>query len=407
MNGTNEVARAAAVPRVIRCQEQGRIDVELSELQDASGRLRLNAEIERGDYFAVSLRRGVISLQARGYVGLIPLSDDVVVDVRPRVPVQNLERVIHVSGEPPTVLTSLRSYATAADWSDSLLDVYARALAGYVELVASSGLLREYVRQEADSSFPRGRVRLDGTLKLRARGINHRAHVTWFERTDDNAANRCLKYAMWVLANRYIASRPSNDSSKDAHRHLNALFPIFDGVPLDHAKTFLDDPIVTGARELPTLRSYYRDALNVALAVIRQQGIVLEGSSGSVRMPSVVVNMNYVFEAYIRNILRRYVAAHGIAARVLDGNDEGRRGLYDGKAEPEATPDIVLEAARHHTPAHSHRGQERAGQEQRVGARPRQSGCNVRAGVSLATRGHRPSPRICRSTGRDAAPWRH
>jgi 5-methylcytosine-specific restriction enzyme subunit McrC len=333
---------------VIRCAEQGLVEIELNELQDSSGKLRLNPEIEDGDYFAVSLRRGVISLRARGYIGLIPLSDNVVVDVRPRVPVRNLARVIHLSGDPPTVLTSLRSYATAPEWSDSLLDVYARALAGFVEVIASSGLLREYVRREADSSFPRGRLRLDGTLTLRQRGIRHKARIAWFERSDNNAPNRCLKYAMWLLAQRYTADNRRDDAPRDAQRHLNALFPIFGGVPLDHSQAFLEDPVVTGAHELPTLRSYYRDALNVAVALIRQRSVVLDSSGGTVRMPSLVVNMSYVFEAYIRNVLRRYVAAEGLAANVLDGNDEGSRGLYDGRGEPEATPDIVLEP---HNPA--------------------------------------------------------
>lgn len=297
MSDVGEDSGVKLTPRVIQRAEQGLVEIELSELQDASGRLRLNPEIESGDYFALSLRHGTISLRARGYIGLIPLSDGVVADVRPRVPVRNLSRVIHVSGEPPTVLTSLRSYATAAEWSDSLLDVYARALGGYVEAIASSGLLREHIQREEDSSFPRGRVRLDGTARLQARGITRKAHIAWFERSDDNPPNRCLKYGLWLLARRYIARQPDDEASREAHRHLNALFPIFDGVPLDHAKAFLDDPVVTGARELPTLRSYYCDALNVAVAIIRQRSIVLDSSGGTVRMPSFVVNMNYVFEA--------------------------------------------------------------------------------------------------------------
>lgn len=335
-------AGSASRPRVLRCAEQGLVEIELHELLDSAGKLRLNPEIEGGDYFAVSLRRGVISLHARGYVGLIPLSENVVVDVRPRVPVRNLSRVVHVSGEPPTVLTSLRGYTTAPEWNDSLLDVYARALAGYIEVIASSGLLREYVRREDDSSFPRGRLRIDGTVRLRARGIRHRARAAWFERSEDNGPNRCLKYAVWLLAQRYIAGGGGNAGSREAHRHLSALFPVFEGVLLDHTQSFLSEPIVTGARELPTLRAYYRDGLNVATAVIRQRTVLLDSPGGPVRMPSTVVNMNYVFEAYVRNVLRRYVAARGLAADVLDGNDDGSRGLYDDRATPEATPDIVL-----------------------------------------------------------------
>jgi 5-methylcytosine-specific restriction enzyme subunit McrC len=319
------------------------VNVAIGDLLDDAGNLHLNPEIESGDYFAVSLRKGIISLRARGYIGYVPLSDDVIIHVRPRVPVSNLSRVISVSGEPPTVLSTMRGYATTSEWNESLLDVYARSLAEYVERIASGGLLRDYMRREEESSFPRGRIMIKGTLRARARGVRHRASVAWFERSDDNAPNRCLKYALWLLTQRYIAAGPGDRESREAHRHLVALYPIFDGVVLDHSREFLNDPQIVGARPLPSLRGYYRDALNVAVAIIRQRAILVDSPGGPIRMPSVVLNMNYVFEAYVRNILRRYVRSNGVAATVLDGNGDGRRPLYDGKTTPPATPDIIVQ----------------------------------------------------------------
>jgi 5-methylcytosine-specific restriction enzyme subunit McrC len=329
-------------PVIIPCEEQGPIEVRLIDVLDRAGKLRLNPDIENGDFFAMSLKKGVISLRARGYVGYIPLTDQIIVHVRPRVPVSNLSRVVRLSGEPPTVLTSVRRYSAGAEWNESLLDVYAAALARYIEQIASRGLLREYVRRDDSSSSLRGRIILNGTLGLRAKGMRHKAHIVWFDRDADNAPNRCIKYATWLLARRYIALNPKVRESRIAHRDLNALYPVFDGVTLDHSRRFLEDPQVTGRQALPSLRSYYRDALNVAIAVIQQRAVLIESGPGPVRMPSIVLNMNYVFEAYIRNILRQYVASRALPLSVLDGNQEGKRGLYNGIESPSATPDIVV-----------------------------------------------------------------
>ncbi len=338
-------------PRVIPCEEQGPVNIPLEEVLDSSAQLRLNPDIENGDYFAVHLKNGSLVLRARGYVGYIPLNDRIVVQVRPRVPVRNLSRLIQLSGVPPTVLTTMRGYDTHGEWNDSLLDAYAGALLGHVETVISHGLLREYVRREEVSSFPRGRVLFSRTIQdLRPRGIRHAAHVAWFDRSADNGPNRCLKYAMWTLARRYIELQPKRRESRVLHRRLNALYATFESVALDHERRFLDDNLVRGTRSLPTLRAYYRDALTLARAVIDQRAVLIESAGGSVRLPSIVLNMNYVFEAYVRNVLRQHAETEGWSAAVLDGNDEGKKYLFNATPSPQATPDIVVRATDGTTP---------------------------------------------------------
>jgi 5-methylcytosine-specific restriction enzyme subunit McrC len=340
-----EARSAGRGPRIVTCESYGPVEIPLEEVLEPSGRLSLNPDIGSGDYFAVSLSAGVLTLRARGFVGYIPLNDDIVVHVKPRVPVSNLSRIVNLSGEPPTVLTSVRGYTTTAEWSDLLLDVYAETLIGHVETIATSGLMRDYARREDVSSFPRGRVLLHPTIqRLDPRGIHHKVHETWFERTVDVPANRCLKYALWALARRYINLEAKAGKQRKIHRKLNALFTLFDGVGLDHRLGFMDDPFVQGSRPLPTLRSYYRDALNVARAIIQQRAVLIDSPGGSLRLPSIVLNMNYVFEAYVRNVLRTHAEASAWPVEVQNGNDEGKKDLFNEKPSEAATPDIVVAA---------------------------------------------------------------
>lgn len=331
------------LPRIIPCEEQGPVDIHIRELLDADGELQLNPEIEKGDFFNVSLRKGVISLRARGYIGYVPLTDKVIVHVKSRNRIKDLSRIVELSGEPPTVLSSLRGYTTIAQWNESLLDVYAAALAGYVEQIASRGILREYARREESSSSPKGRILIGETLRSRGRGQQRKAHIAWYERRADNEPNRCIKYAIWLLSHRYMGLKPTSRESRQTHRRLSALYAMFSDVSLDHSQRFLAAPEVTGAMPLPSSRSYYRDALNVSSAVIHQRAVLLESLDGPVRLPSMVLNMDDVFEAYVRNVLSRYVDGNGLPLAILNGNNEGRRGLYNGADLPDATPDIVVD----------------------------------------------------------------
>jgi 5-methylcytosine-specific restriction enzyme subunit McrC len=346
-------AREVAIPapRVVVCQEQGPVDIPLEEVLDPTGRLHLNPEIEQGDFFAVHLKKGSLTLQARGYVGFIPLNERLVVYVRPRVPISNLTRIVNISGEPATVLSSIRGYATGAPWTDSLLDIYAAALLRRLEMISQSGMWREYGRREEQSSFPHGRVLTHRTFQdLAPRGIRHMAHVAWFERTADIPANRCLKYAVWLLAQRYMNLNPAERASRRFWHRLNAMYPMFDAVNLDESRRFLDDPQVLGQQALPTLRSYYRDALNLALAIIEERAVLIESEGESLQLPSLVVNMNYVFEAYIRNTLAMYANTDRWGVSVYDGKLDGRKSLFDDADDPDATPDVVFELPDESTP---------------------------------------------------------
>ncbi|MBU8857413.1 MULTISPECIES: McrC family protein [unclassified Micromonospora] len=329
--------------RVLDCPEQGPIAIEVASLLDDSGRLRLSPEVETGDFFRISLSKGKLTLHARGYVGFVPVTERVVVRVVPRVPIGNLARMARIADHLPTVLSIIRGYTKGEDWSDSLASLYASALTSHIDTISANGMLRSYQRHEEPTSFPRGRLLVHQTVqRLNAHGIEHKAESAWFERSVNNSSNQCLKYAIWLLARHFVDQRNVDKNVRRLHRKLNAQFSLFAGVDLDHGRRFMQDPLVAGKAELPTLRSYYRDALNVAAAVVEGRGVLIDSDGGAVQLPSLVLNMDTLFENYVRATLTSFALERQWSHSVLDGNGEGSTRLFDNPRSYKATPDVVV-----------------------------------------------------------------
>ncbi|HVD41472.1 MAG TPA: hypothetical protein VNC16_10800 [Solirubrobacterales bacterium] len=324
-------------------KEFGTADVPIQDLLDGEGGLRLDPEVEGKDYFTIQLIDGKVRLQARGYVGLIPLNERVSIDVEPRTPAKNLARLLAIARQVPRPPLGVRSYERDSTWTESLLEVYAHGLIARLEEVASKGLLQEYERGLEVTSFPRGRILATDTVRqLRSRGIPHRVVASRFERSADNAANRCLKYAAWFLAVRLRAQQPLRRERRLLLNRLAPLYELFAEVPLDESRTFLRDPLVTGSLPLPSLRSYYRPAVDLAAAIVEEHGAKLESREGPLNLLSVVLDMSKLFENYLRNLLGGESQRREWPELVLDGNGAGASLLFDEKPSEKATPDVVV-----------------------------------------------------------------
>lgn len=327
--------------------EHGQVDVPASEMI-VDGKLDIYPEVAKGDFFKVSFKKQEFSFQAAGYVGIIPVNDRVALDVRPRVPVANLEYIVNVAEHQPTSLTPYqRRYNFHHDEAPSLLGFLSEALIEQVQIVEAQGVLRNYELRSEDTSFPRGRIDIDGTLRLRARGLNHRVSGAWFEQSIDIAPNRCLKYALSYLLRHYQGLR-SQQGARQMTARLSHCFRLFENVLLQPNKQFLLDSVVREPRLLPTNRAYYRDALALAVSIIEKRGINFGNRGHEVGMISLLLNMDKVFEDYLRTALAKGMSALNPRVRVLDGNKtrangDGAKKLYfDAKPSEWATPDIVL-----------------------------------------------------------------
>jgi 5-methylcytosine-specific restriction enzyme subunit McrC len=320
-----------SVAVVVECSEYGHIDVDASLWLGAAHQAIFNSEIEGRDILRATFSKGVLRLQATSYVGVIPLNDRVIVRVRPRVPIANLTRMVVDTEHSVLPLSAFREYSgrgTADDWT---MDLYADAILDEVDRLLDSGLLRAYQRHEDEGHFPHGRIDFNRTIqRFAAKGVPNKAAFSWFERSVDTPVNRCIKAAMESI-HEHLSKAREKPRKGDRRRfaRLAGHLLAFEEVSDDRDHRFLDDDQVQGLAPLPESRAYYRPALDVALLICRGVGIGLELGGDDVRMRSLLIDTNKLFESFVRVSLSKHAAQHGWAAEVLDGNLQGRVDLYD------------------------------------------------------------------------------
>ena len=330
-------------PSVLAVEEHGILDIPVEDLI-LDGRPSIDPQVEAKGFFALRIDGGVVKLQARGWIGMIPINERLAIDVGPRVPIANLARMLRIAGfDSRTLEDHAREYDENSTELPSLRDFYTQALLAETRYIEAMGLLRSYERQEGLTSRPRGRLLLGAKeSRLASMGRSSTVKATWYERTADTPENRCIKLALFMLARGYGATRSPTGRQRSLARRLNAAYARLEDARLDARATFLNDDVVSGARPLPDTRSYYRGALDIAGAVIRRSGLALDRPGASLRMPSMLVNLEAVFEEYVRAVLRSHARRDGAGIIVRDGNADGKKLLFDAKPSSEATPDIVV-----------------------------------------------------------------
>jgi 5-methylcytosine-specific restriction enzyme subunit McrC len=334
---------------LITVQEYQPLGLPLERLM-VSGRFQLYDEIGASRFLRAYITAGQLVLTASKYVGYVPLNDTIALNVQPRFPIANLTRVLRIANHVPEALENFtRGYHEDTEVVASVLDRLTMAFLSAVKEVLKGGLYQDYRLFTETTSFPKGSILHGRTLaRHHSRGARHRVDAQWFSRGPNNGINRLLKYCLWFIDQRYSGLQDRAGKLR-VRSEVNRLYRGFDGVELDRRQTFLEDPLVAQPSRVPHSRSYYLDALHIALLLLRNRGINLTVHSGSVRIPSLLINMENAFEAYLRNVLEERFAVAAPELRVKDGNRGGasgaRKPLFDHQKSVPATPDIVVEGA--------------------------------------------------------------
>lgn len=314
------------------------------------GRLNVYPAIDGKDLFVLRVSRSGVDIQARGFVGIIPLNDDLVLHVTPRVPLGNLARLLSTVHHTLTELPGLlRSYDSEPGIYPSLISIYAASLRASIETLHQQGLMRRYERREMDYTTPRGRINIGRTVQTALpRGLPT-VSTTYFERTTDIPENRALLGAvMWLAryASRYEDTLSIRETRQIRH-DLNASHLLLSSITHDTSRAFLRDPVVTGSRPLPSLRPDYRPALDLAVSILGEQALIIDQHGKRLQMPSLLINLDVLFEDYIREVLRRAAGTGDWPCAVLDGNKNPPIGakskIFPGVSDElvETSPDVV------------------------------------------------------------------
>ncbi len=324
------------------------------ELVDA-GRLKLYPQVTKKNYFQVKITTDGLTIQAGNHIGSIPLNDNVTLQVEPRVPLGNLARLLTTINHTGTALPGLlRHYDTEPGVYPSLVALYAASLRSLVAGLAQDGLLRRYFERHQDYAAPRGRINVGRTLQTAVpRGLPQ-VSSSYFERSVDTPENRALLAAvMWLhrYATRY-ANVLARKELRQIRRDLNEAALFLRGVSHDQEHRFVRDPVITGRQALPALRQSYRPALDLAMTIINQQAVIIEKAGRRLELETLLIDMETVFERYVREVLRREASHDAWPEVILDGNFGPPKGgaskLFKNAGEDNVptTPDIVCERSK-------------------------------------------------------------
>lgn len=319
---------------------ESRQSIELS-LADVvrDGTLQIFPDVEARGLLHVQFRRGRVVVTAGRYIGLVPLTDNISIDVRPKLPVSNLGRVLDQSRVSIGLLKGARRlYKPSNNGGVSVVEFLLSNLLNEISPIRTFGFHKDYIRALSSSSSPRGRIRLRETISQHySRGSTHRVVDERFAQSSDTAPNRSIKSALQHLV--HLLNRSGGD--RKLISAANAAYSDFPEI-IGPAKfsDYEECHEILMLRSLPYQREYYYRPLEIALLVLSGRAIELDGRGGALNLDSFIVDFESVFEQYIRRCLSS-AAPEGIA--VKDGNHEGRKRLYDDRKDPPAQPDIVLE----------------------------------------------------------------
>lgn len=334
----NSVGRPNEDGRLIRrVESRSSIEVDLDEVMD-DGQLPIFREVEDRGLLSLRFQRSKVIIAAGGFVGLIPLSPKITIEVTPKLPVRNLARVLEVARAPLMPLAKADRYYLANEASiPSILEFLAKNLLDAAKELELHGIHKEYVAEMRSTSQPSGRIDISASLQRHwSCGQMHRVVASRFEQSSDLPANRVIKSALMFLIRRLRIGQAPRELVKDANEALYR-FPISIGEASAADIEVAEE--VLRRRELPAQRAYYYRALEVAIFILSNSGIAVQEQGSDVLLRSFVVNFDDLFESYIRRVLQ---AAPSNDVEVFDGNNERKKYLFQNTKLHFAQPDIVV-----------------------------------------------------------------
>jgi len=220
-------------------------------------------------------------------IGLVCVSD-LVIEVRPKIPMSSvLYLVSHACSD---LKWSEQEPEFAQDLD--LVEAVAVILARLVQHATRRGLLNGYQSEEEALPAPRGRVLFDEQLRRRS-GRFPPVEVRHDVFTPDVLENRLLLSALLAMGQLPLRSEAAVRQLGRARRLLGGVasvrFPPH-GVP---------DIVFT------RLKSHYRAAVSLATLLLRSTSLDL--GSGGTRGSAFLIDMNKVFEEFVRTSLREAI----------------------------------------------------------------------------------------------------
>lgn len=331
--------------RILDAVERSPLSIPITDVMNAAGQFDFVPEVKEKGYFDIDYRKSELIVVAGKFIGQIPLTPDLTIHVSPKVPLNNLARIIGVANQPVRCLDFFRRrYKLDGAASSSVQEAIARSLVASLKELALEGVFREYREFRQELSTVRGRMDIAAIVsRTIPKGQFTNMPCIYFAMTADTLYNRAIKRTIFELGS--ILSREP-DVKKELLQELESFYDLFESVHLDRSPALvysLQDAIERF--HIPDLRSYYRDILDVCFIVLAGSGLEVIDRDGPKGMHSLVIDLENTFEQYVRGILQQKQEFKDKSVSILDGNKEGKGRLFSTTEKYEAKPDIVLQLA--------------------------------------------------------------
>jgi 5-methylcytosine-specific restriction enzyme subunit McrC len=210
---------------------------------------------------------------------------DLTVELRPKIGVAAVLFFVSYAIDPKSWRAEGAQLARDANLAEAIIPLFTRT----AQQAIRPGLLHGYRHREDTLTSVRGRIRIAEQLRTRT-GLPLPIEVSYDDFTPDILENKLLRTAVDILGRLYLRHQDSHKRLARLHQQLNGigtLVPDRRGVP---------EPPWT------RLNGHYRPAVALARLIISTAG--LEARAGGEDASVFLIDMNAVFEKFVRVALR-------------------------------------------------------------------------------------------------------
>ncbi len=258
------------------------------------------------------------TLRPSSLVGVLSLGDLSLV-VRPKIPI---DRVMFMISYALDIGTWRQDDAPLAS-DPNLLEAMIPAFAHHTQRAIRRGLLQGYRSEEDALQTVRGRIRFGDQIRQRF-SIPLPIEVGFDDFTEDIEENRLLRTALHALGRMPVRS-------PHARQSVRALRPAFGAVGLgSYGRGAV--PEITYSR----LNEHYKSAVELARLIIESSSLELR--HGEVASTAFMIDMNKVFERFLRSALRTALC---VREPQWPEEDRDRRLTLDTAGEVRLIPDLM------------------------------------------------------------------
>lgn len=336
--------------RIEQGEERKETDISISAIVKDGGRLNILPSAKK--YFSIDYKpkKGVLSLVCGGYIGLIPINENLAIQIRPKVPIPNLTRIVTIAEDKfDTLNFFLKKYKESADFNPTIFEFMAECLANELQTLDSEGILKEYCLAVDHTEKIKGRISLNDSIKsLWGHGHFQKAVIKYHDFTVRNPFNQLIKYTLDFCIRELDTANPENKKLKE---RLADFYSLFDAVELREGQGFFDAVFeAIKSDKLTTLRRYYVNICEICRLILQRRSISFHEAGDDLEMSSFVLDMSNIFEKYALNSVRAHRNLFPPNTLIMDGNKEGRKKFYNEPSvgDGDAKPDVIIKNGTEH-----------------------------------------------------------